>query len=239
MARVTVEDCLENVENRFKLVLLAGKRARQLALGTEPLVEWENDKPTVVALREIAEGLVTEETMQASMDAEVAEENPFNEDDLAAALHAEISRELNQTDATTQATTTSPLQNLASAASSTGLSSLAEPNPVASNSSAPNTVESNPAEINKEPTANPFAMPETDSAASEPPAFGIPNQVPSEPSNESTEAPSFAPPSESNHAQENPFASSNVQPEHKDEAKSEPEPFNPFAKPSSDEGQDS
>jgi len=57
MARVTVEDCLENVDNRFELVLVASKRARQLATGgKEPKVEWENDKPTVVALREIAEG---------------------------------------------------------------------------------------------------------------------------------------------------------------------------------------
>lgn len=56
MARITVEDCLEHVENRFQLVLLAARRARQLALGQEPKVPWENDKPTVVALREIAEG---------------------------------------------------------------------------------------------------------------------------------------------------------------------------------------
>ena len=59
MARVTVEDCLDNVANRFELVIVASKRARQLALsGTEPLVPWENDKPTVVALREIAEGVI-------------------------------------------------------------------------------------------------------------------------------------------------------------------------------------
>ncbi|MFW1678028.1 DNA-directed RNA polymerase subunit omega [Pontibacter sp. JAM-7] len=59
MARVTVEDCLENVDNRFQLVLVASKRARQLATGgKEAQVEWENDKPTVVALREIADGLV-------------------------------------------------------------------------------------------------------------------------------------------------------------------------------------
>ncbi len=54
MARVTVEDCLEELDNRFKLVLVASKRARQLANGYEPQVPWENDKPTVVALREIA-----------------------------------------------------------------------------------------------------------------------------------------------------------------------------------------
>lgn len=59
MARVTVEDCLDNVDNRFELVMVASRRARQLAVGgKDPRVEWENDKPTVVALREIAEGLV-------------------------------------------------------------------------------------------------------------------------------------------------------------------------------------
>lgn len=59
MARVTVEDCLEHVANRFELVMVASKRARQIAVrGDQPLVDWENDKPTVVALREIAEGLV-------------------------------------------------------------------------------------------------------------------------------------------------------------------------------------
>jgi DNA-directed RNA polymerase subunit omega len=58
MARVTVEDCLDKVDNRFQLVLVATKRARQLANGVQPLVEWENDKPTIVALREIAEGLI-------------------------------------------------------------------------------------------------------------------------------------------------------------------------------------
>jgi DNA-directed RNA polymerase subunit omega len=57
MARITVEDCLVHVENRFKLVLLAAKRARQLAMtGAEPRLPWENDKSTVVALREIAAG---------------------------------------------------------------------------------------------------------------------------------------------------------------------------------------
>lgn len=55
MARITVEDCLGKLDNRFQLVLLASRRARQLARGYEPLVPRENDKPTVVALREIAE----------------------------------------------------------------------------------------------------------------------------------------------------------------------------------------
>jgi DNA-directed RNA polymerase subunit omega len=58
MARVTVEDCLQVVDNRFELVLMATKRARQLAKGADSLVSGENDKPTVLALREIAEGKV-------------------------------------------------------------------------------------------------------------------------------------------------------------------------------------
>lgn len=58
MARITVEDCLEKVDNHFQLVLLAAKRARQLAMGAQATVPWENDKPTVVALREIALGKI-------------------------------------------------------------------------------------------------------------------------------------------------------------------------------------
>ena len=75
MARVTVEDCLENVDNRFELVMLATKRARQLATGgKEPKVAWENDKPTVVALREIAGGLVDAEYVAQE---ELIEEEPL------------------------------------------------------------------------------------------------------------------------------------------------------------------
>ena len=58
MARVTVKDCLEHVDNRFQLVMIAAKRARQLSMGAKPLVDEEDDKPTVIALREIAENLV-------------------------------------------------------------------------------------------------------------------------------------------------------------------------------------
>jgi DNA-directed RNA polymerase subunit omega len=58
MARITVEDCLDQVDNRFELVLIAARRARELTLGKEALVPWENDKPTVVALRELAAGKV-------------------------------------------------------------------------------------------------------------------------------------------------------------------------------------
>jgi DNA-directed RNA polymerase subunit omega len=59
MARITVEDCVENIENIFEMVLVAAKRARRIAHGADPMVELENDKPTVLALREIADGLVT------------------------------------------------------------------------------------------------------------------------------------------------------------------------------------
>ena len=59
MARITVEDCLDNIENIFEMVLVAAKRARRVAHGADPMVELENDKPTVIALREIASGLVT------------------------------------------------------------------------------------------------------------------------------------------------------------------------------------
>ena len=60
MARVTVEDCLRNVKNRFELVLVASKRAREIMLtGSDPKVAWDNDKATVVALREIAKGDTT------------------------------------------------------------------------------------------------------------------------------------------------------------------------------------
>lgn len=58
MARVTVEDCLTQVENRFELVILAAKRARQLANGAEPTLEWDKDKPTVMALRELADNTI-------------------------------------------------------------------------------------------------------------------------------------------------------------------------------------
>jgi len=87
MARITVEDCLENIDNRFELVLTATKRARQLSHGAEPLVEEENDKSTVIALREIAEGLIDSESidvLQAEIEAaEVFDMHP-GEDDLKA-----------------------------------------------------------------------------------------------------------------------------------------------------------
>ncbi len=84
MARITVEDCLDNIDNRFELVLTATKRARQIAHGAEPMVDEENDKPTVLALREIAEGLIDAErvdVLQAEIEAaEVFDMEPGEED---------------------------------------------------------------------------------------------------------------------------------------------------------------
>ena len=88
MARVTVEDCLENVANRFELVLLASKRARQLARGVTPLVEWDKDKSTVVALREIADGLITAESI-----AEIQPPEPSLEQQFKEAVAAEMQNE--------------------------------------------------------------------------------------------------------------------------------------------------
>ncbi len=81
MARITVEDCLEHIENRFDLVLLAARRARQIAQGADPLVPPENDKPTVIALREIAENLINSDRMD-EMEAQAEIEKIASDDDL-------------------------------------------------------------------------------------------------------------------------------------------------------------
>lgn len=75
MARVTVEDCLNSVDNRFELVLIASKRARQLQTGGKDAnLAWENDKPTVMSLREIAAGYV---------DRSILDQKPEEEEELA------------------------------------------------------------------------------------------------------------------------------------------------------------
>ena len=82
MARITVEDCLENVDNRFELVMVSSKRARQIqAEGKDPLVEADNDKPTVIALREIADGLVNADILieKPSVELEGLEESNLDE----------------------------------------------------------------------------------------------------------------------------------------------------------------
>jgi DNA-directed RNA polymerase subunit omega len=63
MARITVEDCMQNVDNLFDLVLIAARRARQLANGAPTSLDWENDKSTVLALREIAEGVIGQDIL--------------------------------------------------------------------------------------------------------------------------------------------------------------------------------
>ncbi|GAB6069100.1 hypothetical protein JCM30760_01970 [Thiomicrorhabdus hydrogeniphila] len=68
MARVTVEDCLTQVENRFELVILSSKRARQLANGAEATLDWDKDKPTVMALRELAENTIDGKVVMADPD---------------------------------------------------------------------------------------------------------------------------------------------------------------------------
>ena len=82
MARVTVEDCLEHVDNRFELVMRATRRARQIHRGADPLLMREDDKETVIALREIADGVITDEVLEAAD--EVVEEPeleiPFHSD---------------------------------------------------------------------------------------------------------------------------------------------------------------
>ncbi|MCC6206959.1 MAG: DNA-directed RNA polymerase subunit omega [Gammaproteobacteria bacterium] len=96
MARITVEDCLNHIPNRFDLVLVASKRARQLSKGKESTLSWDNDKPTVLALREIAEGAVgfsilKEVSARAEMDESVTEQDDFRQ-----RLEQELQQELQQ-----------------------------------------------------------------------------------------------------------------------------------------------
>ena len=86
MARITVEDCLNRIDNRFEMVMTATKRARPIANGADPLVEEENDKPTVIALREIADGLVDPErvdVIQAEIEAAEAFDTQIEDEDFA------------------------------------------------------------------------------------------------------------------------------------------------------------
>jgi len=115
MARITVEDCLENVDNRFELIMVSAKRARQLAVGgKDPLVPEENDKPTVLALREIADGLIdasilleAEEPLASarpgSEDEAVREETGNTEASLGADATAEAAEDTPAADASSEA----------------------------------------------------------------------------------------------------------------------------------------
>jgi len=95
MARVTVEDCVTKIPNRFKLVMLAGKRARDIAAGAELLVDRDNDKNPVVALREIAEDKVAPEDLMEAVvvglqrHADTDELEEESDQDLSVAISAE------------------------------------------------------------------------------------------------------------------------------------------------------
>ncbi|MBK8163860.1 MAG: DNA-directed RNA polymerase subunit omega [Gammaproteobacteria bacterium] len=96
MARITVEDCLTHIPNRFDLVLVASKRARQLSKGKEPTLPWDNDKPTVLALREIAEGSVDASILKEVNVREEIAEGVVEKDDFRQRLEQELQQELQQ-----------------------------------------------------------------------------------------------------------------------------------------------
>ena len=83
MARITVEDCIDKFESRFELVLVASNRARKLHSGENPTVEKDNDKPTVIALREIADETVTIESLKSKLIEEYQIVSPLDEEDLS------------------------------------------------------------------------------------------------------------------------------------------------------------
>ncbi|MBF0177653.1 MAG: DNA-directed RNA polymerase subunit omega [Magnetococcales bacterium] len=84
MARVTVDDCIQNVPNRFELVILAARRARQLTKGAECTVPLDNDKNTVLALREIGENSIDIQALYQELPSEVEEDLQDDEIDLDA-----------------------------------------------------------------------------------------------------------------------------------------------------------
>lgn len=113
MARITVEDCLEQVENRFHLVRVASKRARQIMNGKEPTLEWDNDKATVLALREIAAGNITEEMLEEKPVIN-EDEGIFNQSEIdeeigtllrETASETDIAEELNASDSSNEENT--------------------------------------------------------------------------------------------------------------------------------------
>lgn len=93
MARITVQDCLEHVDNRFELVLIATRRARQLSNGVEPMLPWAKDKATVLALREIAGGLITPERLE-DQPAATREQAKSLEEALAEELAASVAKDI-------------------------------------------------------------------------------------------------------------------------------------------------
>lgn len=94
MARITVEDCLQNVDNRFNLVLIAAKRARQLAEGYQSDLDVENDKNTVLALREIAAGLVDSDILIDKPEPEETAEDLFLSDEIMAEINDDSDQDI-------------------------------------------------------------------------------------------------------------------------------------------------
>lgn len=101
MARITVEDCLEKVDNRFHLVRVASKRARQLMNGKEPTLEWDNDKATVLALREIAAGNITEEMLNEKPVVN-DEDSLFEQDEIDAEIGAVLAADASENQETAE-----------------------------------------------------------------------------------------------------------------------------------------
>jgi len=101
MARITVEDCLEKVDNRFHLVRVASKRARQLMNGKEPTLEWDNDKATVLALREIAAGNITEEMLNEKPIIN-DEDSIFEQDEIDAEIGAVLNADASENQETVE-----------------------------------------------------------------------------------------------------------------------------------------
>ena len=83
MARITVEDCIDKFESRFELVLVASNRARKLHSGESPTVEKDNDKPTVIALREIADESVSVDHLKDKLIQEYQTVSPLDEEELS------------------------------------------------------------------------------------------------------------------------------------------------------------
>ena len=83
MARITVEDCIDKFESRFELVLVASNRARKLHSGESPTVEKDNDKPTVIALREIADESLSVDSLKDKLIQEYQTVSPINDEDLS------------------------------------------------------------------------------------------------------------------------------------------------------------
>ncbi len=98
MARITVEDCIDKFESRFELVLVAANRSRKLHSGDSPTVEKDNDKNTVIALREIAEETITAEEMKNSLIEEYQTESVTDEDEEEQKLEYSSSEEENEID---------------------------------------------------------------------------------------------------------------------------------------------